>query len=249
MIRRLFRWAFYLFLVLVILFVAGLLLMDTAARAMIENRIRSETGLEVKIDRCRVGFSRSTVTLENLKLYNPAEFGGGPWLEAPELHLELDRHALQSGKLHFRLVRLHITRLHVVERKDGETNLRHFQKTQGTDTTPALSAATRRSARKPQFESIDMLNLTWGRAKFTSLRDPTRSREAVLDVNQQIYTNVTEKDLEAIFIALALKKRAEFLVEGFLLNPMESGDPVPAHQTRAVLEGATTPLKKVPLKK
>ncbi len=249
MIRRLFRWTLYLFIALVVLFVAAILLLDTAARALIENRIRKQTGLEAKVGHCRVGLNRSTLTLENLTLNNTAEFGGGPFLEIPELHLEIHRQDLGAGRLHFRLVRLNVARIHVVQRKDGMTNLRAFQQEHPAPPPGSANVSTKAAGGSPGFDRIDMFNLTLGRADYVSLQDPSRNREAPLNVRNQIYQNVFANDLESIFIALALKKRAEFLVEGFLpiasaRNGAHAGEP-----TRQLLEEAASPLKKDPLKK
>lgn len=257
MIRRLFRWTLYLFIALVVLFVAAILLLDTAARTLIEDRIRKQTGLDVKVGHCRVGLNRSTVTLENLTLNNTAEFGGGPFLEIPELHLEIHRTDLGAGKLHFRLVRLNVAQIHVVQRKDGLTNLRAFQQRRpalatdsaGVSLQPSGTSPRNLNANFPGFDHIDMFNLTLGSADYVSLQDPSRNREALLNIRNQIYQNVFAKDLESIFVALSLKKRAEFLVEGFLPSAAARDSSLDGRPKRQLLENAALPVKKEPLKK
>ena len=49
MIKRLFKWALYLFIILVVLLVAGILLLDTIAKEYLQSRLRAETGMDVKI--------------------------------------------------------------------------------------------------------------------------------------------------------------------------------------------------------
>src|SRR5271154_6271244 len=89
--RWLFRWLFRLLILLVVLLVAALLLLDTIIREVVENRIQHETGLETRIGKMRVGLLDPRVTIENLVIYNRADFGGGTLLEVPEIHIECDR--------------------------------------------------------------------------------------------------------------------------------------------------------------
>src|SRR4051794_7978843 len=86
-IKRLFRWALYLFIIFIVLVVAGVLLLDRIAREIAESRIRAETGMGVKIGKLSIGLLTPTVTIENFKMYNTAEFGGSQCLDIPELHV------------------------------------------------------------------------------------------------------------------------------------------------------------------
>lgn len=252
MIRRLFRWAFYAIVLLIVLIVAGILLMDTIARSIAENRIRRETGMDVKIGSLRIGLGSSSVTIENFKLYNTAEFGGSPFIDLPELHLEIDRDAFRANRLHFRLVRINLSQIHVVQNKDGLTNIQALRNKGKTGSEPG--------AKKPPgptphsevaFDRIDALNLTLGKAKFTSFKYPQRNRVADLATRDEIYQHVTAKDLDSIILAIALKRSAEFLVEGFWSNPVRivKDSSMAGQETRKVLEEVALPLKKIPLKR
>src|SRR4051812_15473543 len=98
------RWLFRLLVLVIVLVVAAVLLLDTIARAVVEARLRRQTGMEVKVGSVSVGLMSPVLTIENLKLYNTAEFGGSPFLDMPELHVEYDRGALWSRRLHCKLV-------------------------------------------------------------------------------------------------------------------------------------------------
>src|SRR3954468_6583288 len=127
-IRRLFRWALYLFIIFVVLVVAAVLLLDTIAREIAQNRIRAETGMGVKIGKLSIGLLTPTVTIENLKLYNTAEFGGAQCLDIPELHVEYDVQAARAGKMHLKLVRFNMAEVDVLQDKKGHTNFDQLQK-------------------------------------------------------------------------------------------------------------------------
>ncbi|MBI4658052.1 MAG: hypothetical protein HY735_04235, partial [Verrucomicrobia bacterium] len=185
--RFLFRWAFRLFLVAVVLVVALVLLKDTLLKSFTEHRIRSQTGLDVKIDRLRAGLFSPTLTLENLKLYNTAEFGGSLLLDLPELHLECDRSALAWRKLHFKLIRLHLNELNVVASQDGRTNIVGFvSELQRWSSTSDGD----RAARNFEFAGIDVLNLTLGKVRYSNLKQPGKNLEAQFGLKNEILTHI-----------------------------------------------------------
>ena len=158
--RFLFRWAFRLFLVAVVLLVALVLLKDTLVKAIVERQIQSYAGLNVRIERVAMGLLSPTLTFENLKLYNTAEFGGSPLADVPELHLEYDRGALAFRKLRFKLVRLHLSELNIVESKDGRTNIIGF-----VHELQQLSFPNANSRSAFTFAGIEVLNLTLDNAR------------------------------------------------------------------------------------
>ncbi len=197
--KTLFRWAFRCFILLAVLAVAGILLLDTIAREVAVTRVKSETGLDVKIGRVRVGIFNPTITLENPWYFdNRAEFGGSPLIDLPELHVEYDRQALVARKLHCHLVRLNLAQLNVVEDKNGRTNL----------------DALRRRAQSLGFEfaGIDTLNLTLGKATFMRMRQPGQVDELRLDIHNQVLTNIKSvQDLSGVLMVALLRNGVNLL--------------------------------------
>src|SRR5450759_3842994 len=121
--KWLFKWIFRLVLLLVVLIVALLLSKDPIMKAVLEQRIRARTGMDVKIGKISVGVLSPVVTIENFKLYNRPEFGGTPFLDISELHVEYDRAALAARKLHIILLRFSLVELNIVRNEAGQTNL------------------------------------------------------------------------------------------------------------------------------
>ena len=113
------RWLFRLTIVAIVLVVALLLLKDTIFKSVAEYSIRSQSGLDVRIGKLEVGLLSPTVTVENFRLYNPPEFGGGVFLDIPEVHVEYDAAAMQNQKLKFKLIRFNLAELNLVESKTG----------------------------------------------------------------------------------------------------------------------------------
>jgi uncharacterized protein involved in outer membrane biogenesis len=215
--KKLFKWAFRLFMLLVVLAVAGWLLLDTVARKILEDQLSQHTGLQVKIGRVRVGVFSPRATIENLVIYNSADFGGSPLLDLPELHVEYDRDALFSRKLHFRLVRVNLAQLNVIEDKNGRVNLERLDKTLKQTGGPATPAGKSSPAFK--FVRIDTLNLTLGKASFMSIRDPAMSDELKADMRGQLVSNVKSwDDLNGVLFVISAKN-------GLPLFGRDSGDP------------------------
>ncbi|MDB6124306.1 MAG: hypothetical protein JWQ71_3299 [Pedosphaera sp.] len=207
-----FRWIFRLFILVLILVIAGILLLDTIAKAVAEYRIKHKTGLDVKIGKLEVGILNPKITIENFIVYNSAEFGGSPLIDMPELHVEYDRNALFSHKLHYKLVRLNLAQVNIVENKNGQVNIDVLQKRTQIAGLPGTS--TNRNSNY-QFTGIDTLNFTLGKMNFMSMKQPTQVDELKMDMRNEVLTDIkSEKDLSAVLIVIMLKNG---------INPMSSG--------------------------
>ena len=123
MIKLLFRWLFRLLVLLIVLAVAGVLLLNPIAKELTVYRLKRDTGMDVKIGRFEVGILDPGLTIEHLVLYNTADFGGSPFVELPELRIQYDRGNFFSHNAHFKLIRINLTQLNVVEDKKGRTNI------------------------------------------------------------------------------------------------------------------------------
>lgn len=121
--KFLFRWAFRFLILAIVLLVAALLLKDAVIKSVAESRLRQSLGLEVRIGKMEVGLLTPTVSIEGLRVYNPPEFGGSPFLDIPELHVEYDQNAATRGAARLKLLRLNVAELNVVRNAAGQTNL------------------------------------------------------------------------------------------------------------------------------
>jgi len=184
-IRFLVRWIFRLLILGVVLAVALILLKDVLAKALAEYEIRTQSGMDVKIGRLELGVLSPTLTLEDLTLFNRPEFGGSPFLSVPDLHVEYDLRALARRQLHLFFARVSLAEVQVVEAKDGRTNvvlaLEDFVPPQNAATRPVLGV---------RFGSIDTLNLTVGKVRYTSLRRPDAATEVTVGLNNAVFTQV-----------------------------------------------------------
>jgi len=208
-----FRWAFRLLILLLVLVVAFILLLDTIVKSIVESRLRKETGMDVKIGSVSVGLLSPVFTVENLKLYNTAEFGGSAFLDLPEFHVEYDRSLLFSHKIHYRLLRISLAELNVVRNKTGKTNVRaleeHHEKARHADGTSKTNASS-----GFKFAGIETLNITLGKARLLNMDAPNQPWDLALNVRNKIVTGIrTDKELSDTCYVILLEAGAKPLLE------------------------------------
>jgi hypothetical protein len=185
--RFMVRWLFRLTLLGIVLGVATILLKDTVLKSLTEHRMRQETGLEVRIGRMETGLFDATLTLQDLKIFNPPEFGGGPMIYMPEIHLEWDAQALARQNLHLSLARIHLAELTVVRNKEGRSNLDLL-----AHKVPAITNLSNQPSvlNGWTFTGVDVLNLTIERLRVVDLNNPAKPYETNLGLNHEILRNV-----------------------------------------------------------
>jgi hypothetical protein len=199
-IRFIFRWAFRLLLLAIVLVAALVLLKDTLARNYAEAQIRRETGFDAKIGRLEFSLFEPTLTIENFVLYNPADFGGSPCLEMPELHIEYNRDELAFRRFHIKLLRLNIRELNIVLDRQGRTNIVELLRKAAGD------EASSRRTNEYTFTGADMLNLSVGTIRYTNLRFPARNQEIHLGLRNETVPNVrSQDDLAGILFKVLLR--------------------------------------------
>jgi uncharacterized protein involved in outer membrane biogenesis len=210
------------------------LLKDTILKSLAERRLRAGTGMDTTIGRFEVGVFAPTITIENLRVFNPPEFGGTPLVDLPELHLEYDPSALRRGQLHFPMVRLNLRQVNVVENQAGLQN------------TELLQARIRKqipSSGTPSpgltFTGIDTLNLTVGKLRFVSSRDPTQNWERDIGFRNEVARNIrNESDLTIALFRILIKNglRALRPKPPKADQPLEAAAPSPAPGMRRTNE-------------
>jgi uncharacterized protein involved in outer membrane biogenesis len=206
--RTLFRWLIRLFVTLLILGVVvaviGVLLKDVIAKSIAERNLRDTTGMDARISRLEVGLATPTVNLEGLKLYNTADFGGGTFLDLPELRMEYLPENVRDGKLRFKTVRLHLAEVHIVKNKSGRTNIEMLQKE-----TRRKSGGAKDKTDKPvvDFGGIDTLYLTIGKIRITDEKDPRNNDVIDIGLKDEVGRNLkTEAEITQWFQLVMLRR-------------------------------------------
>ena len=212
MIKWFLKWTLRLIALVVVATVLLLVFKDTLLRMVAEHQIRAETGMEVKIGRFSSGLFSPVVTIENFRLYNTPQFGGGEFLVIPELHVELDAEAMAAQKLRVKLVRFNLAELDIVKNAAGETNIvTMFAKMPKGKLAPH---GVHVGGKKFEFESVDVLNLSLGRLRFIDLQNHTNDHEIAINLDNQVFNNIkTEGDVYSIAILLWLRGGGASLIQ------------------------------------
>jgi uncharacterized protein involved in outer membrane biogenesis len=125
--KRIFKWLLGLFLAAVLLVVVGVIVLllsyNSILRVAIERQIRAQTGMDVEIGSLKIGLISPTAEIRNLKIHNSRDFGGTPFLDIPEIHVEYDRAALARREIHVTLLRFNLGELDIVKNQAGQTNI------------------------------------------------------------------------------------------------------------------------------
>ena len=241
--KKLFKWLFRLALVLVLLIVLLILFRDPIAKGLVERRIRQQTGLPVKIGKLTVGLRRPTLFIENFKLGNSPDFGGSTFIDVPLLRVQYDLAALRSRRIHLNTVLLNLGELHIVQNKDGKSNLQALQ-----ERAKEKSSSSGPGGATAEFDGIDTLTLTVGRLKFTSAKDEARNEEEYVGYKNETVKNVRSfKDLEPLIARIRLEKKVQFLSDDLLkqgTNGVQNAAPPAGQEAQKTQSNSTDPLKK-----
>jgi uncharacterized protein involved in outer membrane biogenesis len=204
LIKRLFRWALCLLLLVVVLVVAVILSLDTIVKQVVQSRFRSETGMDVKIGKMDIGLATPTIAIEDFKIYNPPDFGGSLFLSMPEIYVDYDRDALRARKLHLNLVRINLAEIDIVQDKKGRVNIQSI-----AEKSAAATEEVQRQSSALTFTGLDTLNVTFQKLRMWSLDSPAQVMEVAFGISNEVFTNLkTEEDLQRMAVMLAARSPA-----------------------------------------
>lgn len=210
--RFLFRWAFRLLILFIVLGIGLFLARDNLAKWWIVSEFR-ENGMDAKIGQLEIGFPlNSTVAAADVTIFNLPEYGGSPMLRIDDLFIECDFSELMNVRRklrpHFRQVRIGITEFNLVETKGGERNLISLPD------AVAQSSAQHALGESPLYFTIGNLNFSWERLKFTNLADAGQSRDVNLNIEGYTVQDVEKlSDLRPLFDKVATKVTWKVLLE------------------------------------
>lgn len=198
--------ALYLLLAIAGLAFAGYYFAPDLAKFLAEKRIAAATGMPTTIGALVINPSSSSIHLKDLKMQNSQDFGGGNFLEMPDLFLQYDPAALRSGRLLLKSVRIQITTISIVENPEGNSNIEALKQRNVQITPKPEVVSTNSSAPKMDFDGIELLNVSLGRVQFVNQRDPTRSWVGDLNIEEETFRNLkTELDFQTAMIVIILK--------------------------------------------
>jgi hypothetical protein len=203
--KFIFKWLFRLFILAVVLIVVFFLSLNSILRVWIEHNIRAQTGMDAEIGTFSLGLAAPEITITDFKLFNPASFGGTPFLDIPEIHVEYDRAALARRELHLTLVRFNLGELDIVKNEAGQTNI--FSLAPPPPTARKTGGKISFSKQTGMdFTGIDVLNVSFGTAKFIDLQNQKNNRVQKIGIENCVMKNVKmPTDLAGLGLLVGLR--------------------------------------------
>lgn len=224
--KFLFKWVFRLFLLLLVIVAILALSFDTIVTSIAENKLRKQTGLEVHLGRLELRPWSGRARVEQLIIYNPAEFGGGPLISLAELFVEYDPGLARERKLQLNVLRFNLAELNIVVNKEGQSNLDGVRRTVEAIRRGQHVAKTNAPM---EFVGLDMLNLTLGKGTWTDLRNSGTPREFDLGIRNEVVQNMKDsKELVAKLTPIMMRAGLAFFGVGQPLPETVSTNRPPA---------------------
>ena len=220
MIRWIFKWALRLCFLAVVLVVIFLLSLNSILRVLIEHNIRDQTGLDAEIGQFDLSWMAPTIEIQDLKIFNTPNFGGAPFLDIPEIHVEYDRTALLEGEIHLTLLRFNLAELDIVKNQEGQMNVYSISKAprKYSSTSPAPSFKRQTGY---DFKEIDALNVSFKQAKFIDLKNPNNDREQTIGIQNLVIPHVKSPNDLAVLVLL-IDLRSNHFFDGLIGQPENS---------------------------
>jgi uncharacterized protein involved in outer membrane biogenesis len=209
--KFIFKWLFRVFILAVVLIVVFFLSLNSILRVMIEHNIRAQTGMDAEIGRFKLCMLEPTVEIQNLKIYNSADFAGTPFLDIPEIHVEYDRAALARREIHITLMRFNLGELDIVKNEAGQTNIFALGLSAPTKKSGGQTTINFKKQTGFDFNGIDALNISIGKAKFIDLKNPQNNREQTIGIDNCVVPNVkSQTDLAGLAALIYLRSDGFF---------------------------------------
>jgi len=224
--KWIFKWLFRLALAAVALVIVAVIVLllsyNSILRGAMERQIHAQTGMDVEIGSLNVALVSPTVEIRNLKIHNSPDFGGAPFLDIPEIHVEYDRAALARREIHLTLLRFNLGELDIVKNQAGQTNifLPNLKSPAGkSDGVNPLANFKQQSGF--DFTGIDQLNVSIGKMKYIDLNDQRNNREQDIGIDELVIPHVKSNvDLWSLEADIALRSNGFF---DFMAGQNKSG--------------------------
>ena len=198
----------------VVLLIAFVVVVAVAKDAIIKyavtEGVKAVTGLTLQIDSLQIGFQKTLVGINGLKLFNPKGFEDKLMIDLPEIFVQYDLPALLKKEVHLQVVRLNLESFTVVKNKEGKLNLdalKPVQTAKEEKPAPEQKPQPEEKAAMPPLK-IDLLELKIGTVYYKdySVGPQPSVREFKVNINER-HENITDpQELVKIIVTKALAK-------------------------------------------
>lgn len=144
--------------------------------------LEAAVGVEVKMQNVDIGLFNSYVTINFIKVYNPAQFSDGLMADIPQIYLDYDLMGFLKNKVHLKKLKIEIKELSVVMNEKGKLNINSL-----AVLLPKPSGA------KPPEVKIDLLVLKIGKVVSKGYFPAIEGKTMELSLNlDETFNDVTD---------------------------------------------------------
>ncbi len=187
--KKFFKWLGIVIVVLVVILAVG---KNPIIKKAAVGAIRKSIGMEISIESLDFGIFDSKIAIEGLRIENPPGFGGGEFIDVPEISVDYVLKSFFSGRADFTEVRLNVKELNVVEDKEGKLNVEVWggeRKESGRGRRGKGGGGDESEEKEPFRFRVDLLKLKIDRATYTRLASG-KTEEYDLGIDEE-FKNVT----------------------------------------------------------
>lgn len=189
--KKFFKWLGIVILLLVLVLAVG---KNPIIKKAATGIIKKSLGMDISIGSLDFGIFNSKIAIEGLRIENPPGFGGGEFIDAPEISVDYVLKSFFAGRADFTEVRLNVKELNVVEDRDGKLNVEAWsgdRKKTGKG-RGGKGGGDKGEEKEPFQFRVDLLKLKIDRATYTRLASG-KTEEYDLGIDEE-FRNVTGMD-------------------------------------------------------
>jgi len=212
-------------IVLAVLIVVLLVGKNIIVKTAVTTGVKVVTGLNLSIDKMKIGLINTLVAIDGLKLYNPKGFEDPIMVDIPEIYVDYDLGAFFKKQVHLQEVRLHLKEFVVAKNKDGQLNLDSLKTTAAPKAAEEKKEAPKKEKGEAPQIKIDVLKLKIDKVYY---KDYSKGGEpSVQEYNVNIdaaYENITNPQaLVSLIVVKALANTTISSLANFDLGPLAEG--------------------------
>jgi len=179
-IRRLIKWTLRLIAVAVVLIVVVALGRNVFFRLMLERRLEAATGFQTTVGRAQVDWLRPVIRFQHVRLFNPPELGGKPFLDILEAKVTYDFTELLAQRFLVRELEMEIGEVRLV-RHEVDVSTQALLSRHWARVGPFVGAVL---VDPLMFVGVDRLVLSMDRYVYSDHIDVWRTKDVSLGVRE-----------------------------------------------------------------
>ena len=213
-------------LIIVLLIIGALLFVgkNLIAKTSVIRGVKTVTGLTLDMGSMNVGIRNTLVSINNMKLYNPAGYTDKVMVDMPEIYIDYNLSSFLKRKAHLEEVRIDLKELTVIKDKKGKLNIDALKVVK--DEKEVKKEKTAKQKKKTEIK-IDILDLKIGKVTYKDFSKGEKPKVYEYNINHHgKYRNITDlNQLAKLILTKAIINTNIARLANFNLGTLTTGLP------------------------